>query len=257
MKNNQVLVQPDLFTVSNKATDICLARAKYLTEVLERKTYKAAINKHYKKCLKEYRHNFSDDQKVQLVHLKCRVTKIEIGFYLKVSFEGWDSLGLVYVNPAFRGFNYYSILVNHFEENSHDISVIELSKDDFEETQSLYKKWGYTETIKGLFPTSVGLAKEGIAEKLAALLNVTPLTSKKILYKRIYQKLLQIAEGCIGKFDIVCKLDEMQDVFNTFDNKEQIIDFCEYQLSKSTDENILLDGFLRDYLNAFNNLIAA
>jgi len=249
MKNNITDVS---FSSSNKATDLCLARAKYITNALGEDLTKANINKHYKRCLKEYRENFSINTKQEVGFLHSIKTNAEIGFYLKTSYSSWDSLSILYVNPDFRGEGHSRTLINLYDMDCKDVSVIELSPHHFEETKSLYEYAGYTTTISDLFPTSIGLIKKDSFEALTKALE-----ADSISYSSIYEKLVKITEGCSTKSDLVEKFDLMKKEFKVFRNEDQLIDFCQDCLFNSTNEYPLLDGFIRDYMRTFTNPIAA
>jgi len=249
MKNNTIDVT---FSTSNKATDLCLTRAKYITNALGEDLTKANINKHYKRCLKEYRESFSINTKQEVGFLHCTKTNAEIGFYLKTSYQGWDSLSILYVNPDFRGEGHSRTLINLYDMDCKDVSVIELSPEHFEETKSLYSYAGYTETLGGLFPTSIGLIKKDTIEALSKAVDADSVT-----YTSIYEKLVKITKDCKTKLDLVDKLEQIREEFKIFKNEDQLIDFCRDSLLPTSYKNPLLDSFIRDYLKSFTNPIAA
>jgi len=240
------------FSTSNTAQDICLARAKYHTEKRGEALTKKNINKHYKRCLKEHREQLSNNIKHIVGFLHCSKTNAEVGFYLKTSYSEWDSLSILFVNPAFRGQRHAITLINLYEMDCKEDSVIELSSEHFEEQKSLYEYAGYTKTVGGLFPTSIALIKENSLESISKAID-----ADSISYESIYQNLVKITKGCSTRLDLIKKFDQMKKVLKVFRNEEQMDDFCMKSLLKSSNKHPLLDGFIRDYLHSSNNLIAA
>jgi len=249
MKNNTTEVS---FSSSNKATDLCLTRAKYITESLGEDLTKANINKNYKRCLKEYRENFSINTKQEVGFLHCSKTNVEIGFYLKTSYQGWDSLSILYVNPDFRGQGHSKTLINLYDMDCQDISVIELSPKYFEEQKSLYEYAGYTKTIDYLFPTSIALIKKDSFEEL-----IKAVQADCISYESIYEELLKATKGCSTRSDYFRNSEKIMNVFKVFKNEGELTDFCKYALSTSTNRNHLLDDFILGFLQRLTNGIAA
>lgn len=240
MKNNTIDVK---FSTSNKATDICLSKAKYVTEALGMDLTKQNIDKYYKKSLREYRKTFSKNTKQEVRFLRCNRTNTEIGFYLKTSYQSWDNLSILYVNPDCRGQGHSQTLINLYEMDCRDASVIEISPKYFKKVRTLYEYAGYTETVDDIFCTNYALIKSGSLETVSKAVDADSLSH---IY--IYESLREIARSCSTRSEFNNEKAQIRELFKVFRNDAHLFCFCQYSIWWSPSADCVVQDFLVELL---------
>jgi len=135
-------------------------RARYVLEKENKKVSSSRLSVYSKRIAKNMKKLVRKEDKISIVIMSCPVTNKELGFYIESIAHEISILGLAYVHPEFRGLGLFNKLVIHFEENSKEISCLEVDPDEVDFSKSLYKKWGYTKSVGGFLPNNYLLIKE-------------------------------------------------------------------------------------------------
>lgn len=151
------------FKKTTNIFEICKKLAISSLEINGKKVSATSINLHAKRYKKALTKGMKQNDKAFLYVMRCADTGEELGSYF-CSVSGIDSrlnfLNKVYVEPEHRHENYFTELVNHFEENHQGIKLVETLPEEVDLYKELYAQWGYTKSAANLMPNSWVLVKE-------------------------------------------------------------------------------------------------
>lgn len=242
MSNVCEMIKPDQFEVSmcNRKYSEVIA-LYHLTKQgmpLTKKNIKKHSVKMFQEKIEELKNPLCPIVSVTTVILKCSVTKKELGYYVKQNYLHWNILSIVFVKEEFRGLGLSKKLISHFEGNSNGLTLIELNKNDFEETKNIYQKWGYIETVNGFFNHSVALIKKGTMEDLGDAYNKSNdmlLKQQQERFVRAHNKAMKILNNCEHISEVFEKRKKLSTVFK--DVRWDLDSFLEYELKTNSEQS--------------------
>lgn len=242
-----VIVKPDLFEVSKTNMDAAKVQALYFLEKRGLEPTKKNLKKYTDNLLKERVEKLKNPnlgrEETIVITLKCSISKQVIGYCLIESFKEWESLSILYINKAFRGFGYSQILIENFENKSNKIKVIELDKKDFNYYKGIYKSFDYT--LGGVFPTSIALIKKVQMDEVCKAIddmNNEAKLKQKIRFSKCHEQIINLYKSCKHFTDLQNKMKELAKILKNvaFDQN----DFFKYEL-----EHLEKDHPFRDYID--------
>lgn len=229
------MIKPDLFEVSECNKESSKINTLYFLEdqglPLTKKNIKKHSEKMFQKRVEDIKNPLCPVISITNVTLKCSITKKELGYYIKQSYQYWDVLSLVFVNKEYRNQGLSTKLINHFEDNSKEITLVELNKNDFSKTKDIYSKWGYDQTVHNFFPNSVALIKKESGEMLIDAhkkSNDSVIAQQKVRFVKTHNKVMKLLRNCDTVEEILAKKKKLSKIFD--DVRWDQDSFFEYEL---------------------------